>query len=208
MSPTLRLKSFERDNTMFVKGVSTINHAIRVRNKLTINEYILLEAFIKKLESPKKNEPFTFGQIWVAVGLKPKTAQRIILNLRDKGFLYKDGEIIKVKESFINGFKEKSDFTEFWLISPKGNKAAAMRAYEKAIRVVTHDVLCKKYREYLEYCNQSGRFKLDTSTFLHPKNGYFDSEWVAEKVEEKKEEEKTTLAYNFFNGNNPANPPQ
>lgn len=196
-----KLKSFERDNKMFVKGTTTINHLIRVRNDLTITQYVLLDFFMQYNESSNNAEPITFGRIWVGTGLKPTVSQRTILFLKSRGFLYKDKNKILVLDSYKKQFQETGSFDEFWKISPKGTKTAAMRAYEKLIRKYPHEKICEKYKDYLEFCDKSGRFKLDTSTWLHPKNGYMETEWIEElKPEKKTEVPENTLNYNFLNG--------
>lgn len=194
------ITSKEKDNIPFIRGSTTINHLIRMKNKLSMEEYAILDFIMTYRESSKKNEPITFGRIWVATGIMHDKAQEIIKELVKRELIIVDNERrMNVSKSYTVQFQNKGDFEEFWKIGPKGNKAGAMRAYEKLIRQYPHDKICSKYKEYLEFCDRSGRFKLDTSTWLHPKNGNMETEWIENK-EQKKEDTPSpnTLNYEFI----------
>lgn len=198
----LTITSKERDNVPFIRGSTTINHLIRMKNELTLAQYVILDFIISYRESSTKNEPITFGKIWVMTGIIHTEAQVVLKELMLKNLISVDeNKHIQVAESYKRQFQNNGNFDEFWKIEPKGNKAAAMRAYEKLIRKYPHDKICSKYKDYLEFCNKSGRYKLDTSTWLHPKNGNMETEWVEVKKPEQKKEETppNTLDYDFIN---------
>lgn len=216
-------KAFERDNRMFVKGKTMIDHAICLRNNLSLREYVILVTIMEIRESSQKNEGITYGKFWIKSGVKPAYVQRAFAKLKAKELLYKDDKgLVQVSEAFKSEFKNNANFEDFWNLwipgppdkdnkptkirLAKGAKAAAMRMYDKAIRIKKHEDLCKAYIEYNAYCDNTGRFKKDTSSWLNPASGYIDTEWIAEI---KKEEEKQNTAqspealdYDFFNPEN------
>lgn len=204
MAGTPTLKSFERDNKMFVKGTTVIDHAIRLRYNLTLREYTILATVMELRDGKHKHDPMTYGRFWIASGVKPLHVLNSGRKLIEKGLLYKDDEgLLQVLKEFQDQFKNNSDFEEFWKIAPKGNKQAAMRMYDRAIRQKKHEYICQKYKEYIEFCERTERFKKDTSSWLNPTSGYLDSDWVAD--ENKKEGIVTpsaTLGYNFLTGKN------
>lgn len=196
-----KFKSFERDNSMFVVGKTMIDHAIRLRYNLSFRDYTVLTTIMELREGKSKSIGITYGQFWKASGIKPDHVQRAFAILKDKGLLYKDNPgLVQVSEEFKRAFTNKGDFEEFWKIDPKGAKAAAMRMYEKAIRIKPHNELCENYKKYLEFCKETSRFTKDTSTWLNPTSGFIDAEWVGsnEKKDDKQIAKIKSLDYDFI----------
>ena len=209
-------KSFERDNSMFVEGKTVIDHKIRLQCNLTLTIYIVLVTIMELREGKHKNKGITYGTFWKAAGIKPLHVKRAFVILKEKGLLYKDeqkyvdakGEeqigLIQVSNWFKEKFTHPGNFNEFWEIEPKGNKQAALRMYEKALKVKSHEFLCENYKKYLAFCKETDRFTKDTSSWLNPTAGFIDSEWKGgyNKLWEKKDEKQSTnpesLDYDFI----------
>lgn len=180
------LGAFRRENAGFITGKTVVDHKIRQQNDLTFREYVMLDTIMKIREGPQKRNPITYGNYWKECGIEPHQILLGFATLKEKGWLFKDEQgLIQVSEKFKDLFKTGSNFEEFWKIAPKGGKIGAHKMYDKAIRIKKHDELSQKYKEYIEYCDVEGRFRLDTSTWLNPKSGYIDTDWVAANVKKE-----------------------
>lgn len=190
-------KSFERDNRTFVTGISSIDHKIRLMNNLTFKEYVILVTIMSFREGSAKDKGITYGNFWIASGIKPDHVKRAYETLKAKGLLFKDDNgLIQVAEKFYRDFTSGSNFEEFWLIQPKGSKIGAKKMYDRALKIKKHAELCKKYREYLAFCDENKRFKKDTSSWLNPTMGYIETDWIGEQ--KKTEEVKTNEIDDFL----------
>jgi hypothetical protein len=194
-------KAFEREHTMFITGKTTIDHKIRQSNNLTFNEYVMLDTIMRIREGGLRNKKITYGDFWIQCGIKPDYVIRCFATLKAKELLFKDDKgLIQVAEKFKNEFKTGSNFEEFWKIAPKGTKMAAKRMYDKAIRIVKHNELCIKYKQYIAFCDSSQRFKKDTSSWLNPASGFIEADWIGEEKKNDKSDNQTpeALDYDFI----------
>jgi len=177
-------------NNRFVVGSSIINHKIRVKLNLTNDEYILAD-FIKQWQD-KHTTRITYGDLWKATGLEPNILPIIWKGLKEKNIVYRhETGIVTTTTVWDSEFDVLSQFEDFWLIAPKGNKASARKMYERAIKVVTHETLCEKYKVYTKWCNDTDTFKKDTSSWLNPQYQYWNDDLTPKNI--KKAEDKNIV---------------
>lgn len=180
-------------------GVTTINHAVRVKMELGCMEYVLMECVVWLTERYKL---VTDVSVWERTGLHPQEQAMSLESLVKKGFIFPqakaDGSphVSDRWGSFFQGIEE--EFTEFWTIDGKncwtGSKPNAQKLYvalrkkkEKEFIIGQRD----HYFNYLELVRKGGfdRPTMMATVFLGAQERY-DEPWetMAKDVKAKQEE--------------------
>ena len=196
---TLELfKSVEKSN---VHGSTIINHKVRVKLKLTIDQYTLLDLIHKLMVS---NKEFTYGRIQRWIGMK-KTDQKpdykgvdphpdwdyikeCMKVLKAKG-LY-EHKMVKGEKQFIVTKRYQTiiqsetddDFEFFWQkrepISWKGSKEEGRRLYHLAAAKFGTSYLNNQKEDYFEFLiTENFRSVMNVTTFLNIDKQRFNEPW-------------------------------
>jgi hypothetical protein len=166
-------------------GSSVINHKIRIKLKLTMEEYCLLD-LIHRLNI--KDKPLNYDRIERYIGMDVEAAKVNLLSLFKKGLVerYKDTKKIIINPiwSKIHNTVLEDDFEVFWRkekgISWTGSKSEAKVKYKSARESYTADFILEKKRAYFEFLSQpemSYRTVMNAARFLNPKNEHFNESW-------------------------------
>lgn len=181
-----------------VVGKSVINHRARLELCLTMTEYVFLQFIADWFGSMNKKEPITEYILCRYTGIRgPIKIKSVIQRCKNKKMLIK--KEIKTSEGTLNvmypaekwfkAFESLNRFEEFWQMrvgdkpTHLGNKAGALKMYNRATKYIDHNELCKKFKEYVLWCRESGTFQKHTSTWLNPEFKYWND--ILPKVEKK-----------------------
>ncbi len=172
-----------------VKGVTIINHAIRIDLGLTLREYTVLD-FIRvwHINNKKKSQAITYGDFWIATGLMNRNISRIYALMKDKGLLFKDvdGKVKTTKKWNIYFEDHSVSFESIWKIYKVGVKNKAWEAFNKSLKIDSFENIMAGVQRYLKFLEQTDQFPLHVSTFLYWKNKTWQSEFDA-SIYKKKE---------------------
>ena len=191
-----------------IKGVTTINHALRVEMGLGPMEYILMDAVIW-LKNHKK--PVTDVNVYIQAGLVPQEQTLALEMLVKKGYIYPTAEADgspDISDKWYSFFTSVEDeFSEFWIKDGKncwpGSKPKALELYLSARKKTSKEDLLKSrdsYFKFLKLVHKNGfnRPKMMATVFLGKQERYMeDWEEYAKQEEDKfKREEDIPVAVN------------
>lgn len=176
---------FQVEQRIRTHGSSVINHKVRMKLKLTMEEYCLLD-LIHRLNL--KDKEVNYDRIERYIGLNLEDGKRTLLSLHSKGFIarYKNTTKIVVNKiwSQVHETVVEDDFEVFWRkengISWTGSKKEAMVKYKSARESYTADFILEKKRAYFLFLSQpemSFRQVMNAARFLNPKNEHFNEPW-------------------------------
>jgi hypothetical protein len=191
-----------------VKGITTINHGIRVRMGLGCMEYVLMDAIVELLRQKK---PVTDVLVYQKTGLVPAEATMTLEMLVKKGFVYPaaraDGApaLSPKWSSFFTVTEE--EFMEFWQKEGKncwtGSKPKARELYIKARKEHDKKFLLERrdaYFNHLDVVKKGGfdRSPMMATVFLGSQERFLEpwEEYTEKEVErQKKIEESKNKTY-------------
>jgi len=165
-----------------VIGVSTINHAIRVKMEIGCMEYVLMDCIVWLLD---RNKLVTDVTVWERTGLHPQEQTMALESLVKKGYVYPaaraDGapHISEKWETFFQGIEE--EFDDFWTIDGKncwtGSKPNALKLYVALRKKRSKEFIIGQrdhYFNYLELVHKGGfdRPKMMATVFLGAQERY------------------------------------
>lgn len=168
-----------------VKGISVINHQIRLSLGLSLREYVLLD-FICAWHKTNK-EPITYRLYWTHTGIVPRMIVPMFQKMKAKGLLFKDLDgKVKTTALWNEFFNSNGPFEKIWAMHRVGNKQKAKVAFLKALKVDTAENIEKGVVRYIEYVKVTDQFPAHLSTFLNHKNKMWQDEMDPSKYEKKK----------------------
>lgn len=184
-----------------VSGKSTIDHRIRTKLALTMEEYVFLQFLTTWFDDKKSNKPITEAILFANTGIKGTAdIKRIISECKIKKMIEKKEiksesgtlSVMYPTKVWFMQFETQDKFEEFWLLKDKnkvsihkGNKASAQAMYKKALKVIDAKTIKQKFLAYVDWCNKSGTFQKHTSSWLNPTFKYWDDELPAVEKKEK-----------------------
>lgn len=155
-------------------GSSIIDHGIRYKLKLSVEEYILCD-LIYQFNKRYKVGVLINKKYFSIIGFMPDDVIRIGTQLRSRGLIITD---VKKKRPattklWNDNFDDDAQFEEMWDVHPKGNKAEARENFIKARGMVPYNLLIEKLMDYLiSQPNLDYRYQL--STWLDPKKKHWE----------------------------------
>jgi len=182
-----------------VIGVSTINHATRVKMQLGCMEYVLMDCIVWLLE---RNKLVTDVTVWERTGLHPQEQTMALESLVKKGFVMPtaraDGapHVTEKWGKFFQGITD--EFDEFWTIDGKncwtGSKPKALALYVALRKKAQKEFIINQrdqYFNYLELVRKGGfdRPTMMATVFLGAQERY-NEPWatMADEVKKKQDE--------------------
>lgn len=134
-----------------VKGKSIINHRIRCKLSLSMDEYIACDYIFQTNQKPL--QPQNFDTCWKLIGMDSSFVRQMTLNLINKGLMITDKlDRYKTTDTWDKEFGFDADFDEFWEIYRKhGNKATAKALYSRVRKMIDKDELHEKARKYVTW---------------------------------------------------------
>jgi hypothetical protein len=160
------------------KGTSIIDHSIRFKLKLTVEEYILCD-LIYQFNKRYRIGSLTYNKYLSTVGFLPEDVLRIGKSLKQKGFItdgLKQKRIVTTK-LWDDNFDDDAQFEQLWTLHPKGNKAEARESFMKSIRITGYNLLVEKLQDYINF-QPNFQFRLKLSNWLDPKLKHWEDELV------------------------------
>ena len=174
----MKFISKQRDYTAFVKGSSTIDHSVRVKLKIGMDDYAILEFLW--VWCKKKKEPANYKDYWKALGLFPNQIDAILKDLKQKGFIaIGKSERPEPTDLWNKQFMNSDQFEELWKIHPKGTKKEAEKYFPQAIKIAGYEHLKKRLMLYIED-KKDPKFRLDLSGWLNPEFMRWDNKTATE----------------------------
>lgn len=170
------------------KGTSIIDHSIRFKLKLTVEEYILCD-LIYQFNKRYRIGSLTYNKYISTVGFLPEEVLRLGKSLKQRGFLIDDAKQKRIVTTSLwnDNFNDNAQFEQLWLLHPKGNKAKAREAFIKTIGIVNYNVLLEKLQEYLGYQTDLN-YRYQLSTWLDPKLRHWEDQLEYKGIQEQKQE--------------------
>lgn len=181
----MSLENFRVVDRIRTHGSSVINHKVRMKLNLTMEEYCLLD-LIHRLNL--KGKEVNYDRIERYIGLNMEAGKSTLLSLHKKGFIARNGSstqiIVNKIWSKIHETVMEDDFEVFWRkekgISWTGSKKEALVKYKSTRESYTADFILEKKRAYFEFLSQpemSFRQVMNAARFLNPKNEHFNEPW-------------------------------
>ena len=181
----MAFETFTVSDRIRTHGSSVINHKVRMKLKLTMEEYCLLD-LIHRLNLRGKD--LNYDRIERYIGTDMETGKNTMLALHKKGLIYrlKDNSQIQINTiwSKIHNTVIEDDFETFWRKengrSWTGSKKEAMMKYKQARESYTSDFILEKKRSYFLFLSQpemSYRQVMNAARFLNPKFEHFNEPW-------------------------------
>jgi len=131
-----------------ITGQTLINHSIRVRLKLSLQEYSLLDFLFTWFKS-NTNSP-SVKDYWIGIGCDPAEEQvKLLLSkLVQKGFLTLDHNTTELWEKeFVKD--SSATFDVLYKMHQKGNKKTARERFNKVVKKVPFAELESKLKAYI-----------------------------------------------------------
>ena len=157
-----------------VTGYSVIDHRIRMKLKLDIIDYIILDA-IAQITVVDNFKFSGLDKLRAITGIEPHELQPMITNLIHTNWLIKNDKYMYIPcPLFLNSVGYDQMFEYLWRMFKNkgslGNKAAAKKNYVKAIKVSPIKEIVQGAQNYWASKTEDTEFKIHLSTFLNPEN--------------------------------------
>ena len=157
-----------------VIGFSVIDHRIRMKLKLSIIDYVILDA-IAQITVVDNFKFSGLDKLRAITGIDPHELQPIVSNLIQKDLLVKNEKYMYIPcPLFLNAVGYDQMFEYLWRMFKNkgslGNKAIAKKAYVKAIKVSPLKEIVQGAQNYWTSKAEDSEFKIHLSTFLNPEN--------------------------------------
>ncbi len=157
-------------------GSSIIDHGIRYKLKLSVEEYILCD-LIYQFNKRYKVGAIINKKYFSIIGFMPDDVIRIGTQLRIKGFIITDAKKKRPATTKLwdDNFNDDIQFDEMWEVHPKGNKAEAREAFIKSVAMVPYNLLLERLMEYI-ISQPNLEFRLKLSNWLDPKKKHWEDQ--------------------------------
>ena len=172
-------------------GSTVINHMVRVKLKLSITEYCVVDTILKRKKLDKKT---TIGDIYSYIGIDPNDLQKISTVLESRSIIkvingeyFVNNKIpLMIKEIEKNEYED--EFEEFWTEEKNGKlitawpgpKKDAFEKFKLARKSYSflHIINQKKaYFAHLSDPNFKWKQKMIATKFLNIKTGQIEEDW-------------------------------
>lgn len=170
---------------MNTNGITIINHRIRLKLGLTMEEYAMLDFIHNKCFL--QNKDFTFERIERYTGLDKDQAAKVIYELNARGMIYKKEGKIHVSNQWAEKHGQETDdaFEIFWQKEENkswpGSKKVAKTLFMKLLDLgITTEFLIARKRAYFDYLRQpeaSYRQTMMATVFLNEKTERYNEPW-------------------------------
>lgn len=180
------------------RGFSIIDHSIRYKLKLTVEEYIMADLIYQHNKSAPVGAMVTMNY-FTSIGFEPENISRVGKSLREKGIVITD-EIKKrpaISKLWTDNFDDDAQFEILWKIHNKGNKQEAKINFMKMKKMISFTALCEKLKHYVEYKTDDPIFLKDLSGWLNPKFKRWE-DIVEYKGAEQKDKSDNDMPTNLF----------
>ena len=178
-------------NHIKIHGISEIIHSIRVKLKLSMEEYVFI-LFIEQHLFDKKT--LTFTDVYLSTGIEKDAAKSLIMILRGKNFLVQEhGRITGVTNLWKNEFKISKTEFEKWFkdgeLKWTGSKKKGQELYKKARKKHSFNEMFEyrdNYFKLLKITKERKSFNrqiMSVERFLGPTNELYLSNWI-EQIDE------------------------
>jgi len=168
-----------------IKGVSVVNHRIRVKLDLTCNEYMIADFLYKMM---KAKAPFLYHDkytelLWKVLGIRLSSALTNFATLEQKGIVFKDNkDHVIPTDIWIDEFEKplEKEFEQFWefVYGRHGSKAEALTKFIEVRKTVSYDHLLRRHQVYQKHLDQNDwKQKMHMSVWLNPKKKKWDDHY-------------------------------
>lgn len=152
-------------------GYSIIDHSIRFKLKLSVEEYIMADAIYQH------NKSMTVGGMTVMkyftnIGFLEEDAVRVGKELRNKGIIATDPLKKRPVTTAVwnDNFDDDAQFDILWSIHNKGNRQEAKINFLKMKNMISFTALCEKLQNYVNAKSDGDpQYMRDLSGWLNPK---------------------------------------
>lgn len=163
---------------------STINHKIRTKLNLTIDEYVCLDYL-------SQNKLARLSDFKRDLGLDSDFLFSISQSLKAKKMVVRKDDKLEISELWTNEFKANdSDFKVLWKIHAKGNLQTAKERFAKVMLKNNLDDIKEKLINYLKACSESDTFPKNLDTWLNPKKEHWNNPLPVRLAEKNKPVQK------------------
>lgn len=175
-----------------VSGKSTINHSVRVNEKLSCEEYVIID-FVYTWNSTK-NTPIKIKDFYRETGFAPIDVTEFLQKLKSKELLVWDDKLkrIDVYEHWKVIFSSSSKFDQIWSLHSQGNKKIAKERLPKVLKKISIEELTERLTSYLAQCGQMNRYTMDLATWLHPDKEHWNDVLPAISSKDNSKHRKVT----------------
>ncbi len=178
---------------MIITGLTLINHNIRIKLRITANEYCIMQ-FLQEWHITNKKQP-EISDFYKGLGVSKKDFDLICDNLKKKGLI---NFLTIPTELWTNHFSDPSEeFDRLWVKLPKGSKIRAQKRYNKCRKLIKFEDLESKLEAYVKYCDKFVILKKDLETWLNPETKHWDDNLYSDKNMISKVEPKQPLNKTF-----------
>ncbi len=149
--------------------ITSIDHKIRIKLLLTMEEYCVLDFLCDRKELTK------YSDYENNLGINKGQVGVILASLKKKQMIQQraSGEIV-VCDLWKNQFK-KIDFIDIlWNIHMAGSKQKARQRLPAVLKKIGLDELKKKLEQYVKACNDSGSYAKNLDAYLNPKSEHWN----------------------------------
>lgn len=186
-----------------ITGSTTINHEVRVKLKLNMDEYVMMDFFERFHKASKQ---ISYIQIFENIGIEKEEAKELISSLFHKSMLetYSGINALRPSATWYGAFGDiKNEFDVFWApleitvsgqkkhISWTGSKQDALTKFTKARKEESFEFLIKQKHDYFKMIAKSTyRQVMGCSVFLNTTTKRYAEDWS--KYDQSKESETKT----------------
>lgn len=158
-----------------VHGMSTIDHRIRMKLGLSINEYVVLDFAVNLKMGLSHVE-----ECWKRIGMTPEeySYYEATLYLRHPNIV----------ELWLNEFNLDPDFEVFWvnIFRKHGNKASAMKKYKECRSLIDKQTLHTRAAQYImQCCPDFPNYTKAAEVWLNPKKRHWEDVLPGDRKPEK-----------------------
>ena len=177
-----------------ILGTSIINHKIRVKLGLTLNEYCVLDFLYSRMiaKKPVLSIAKESDALWKDLGVRPFNIVDNVLCLGEKDLIEenKKGEIIPTQlwiDEFEKGWEK--EFTTLWdTYGHIGNESEAKARYKLVRKITTLDHLLKRHQVYQKHLDERDwKQKMQLTVWLNPKKMKWDDDYEVQEGDGKQE---------------------
>lgn len=173
------------------KHTTIIDHKIRVKLKLSLQDYTLLY-FLSEWFKTNKNKPTNEDFInLIGCKLEDATTQLFLTKLQQKNFINKDYVPTSLWE---NEFGSSASFDSLWKLHPKGSKILSKQRLIVVLKKVPFEELEAKLSEYVK--TNEFEYLKNLDVWLNPKMEHWNDPLVYKegfKKEDKNNDRKLVM---------------
>lgn len=147
-----------------VHGRTIIDHRIRCKLGLTVEEYIVLDFIYCQLKPGEE----AAEESWKRIGMKVEDVNSILKELNAKS--------IGAVTAWNQEFAVDDDFEYFWntIFKKHGNRADAKAKYEASRKIVDKDILHARAQKYVDTRQDFPNYTKAAEVWLNPKKRHWE----------------------------------